>query len=176
MKIVEKTKTYVKEKIKQFLNSRFLLALTMLSIGISYTVIYYEAPEVLNPHVITVSADDTHATVTDAGTETEDDSAEETPIYTAEVSAYTSRVEETDGSPYVSADGTNLKEVYECVVASNDYEFGTRLAIEELGVCTVRDRLNSRYNGTGNIDVYMGNDLLRAKEFGRRTLNYIVIK
>lgn len=94
----------------------------------------------------------------------------------AEVSAYTSTYSQTDGSPYITADGTNLKEIYECVIASNDYDFGTKLAIEELGVCTVHDRLNSRYDGTGNLDWYAGNDLTRALEFGRRELSYIVIE
>lgn len=95
-------------------------------------------------------------------------------LMVAEVSAYTSSEEETDSTPYITADGTDLREVYECVVASNDHEFGTKLAIENLGICTVHDRMNSRY--TNAIDVYMGNDKQRALEFGRKELSYIVIE
>lgn len=85
-----------------------------------------------------------------------------------EMSAYTSRVEETDNSPCISADGTNICEYDGCVVASNDYEFGTKIVVDGFGECEVKDRMNSRYNGTGNMDIYFKMDLEGALEFGRR--------
>lgn len=85
-----------------------------------------------------------------------------------EMSAYTSRVEETDSSPCISADGTNICEYDGCVVASNDYEFGTKVVIDGFGECEVKDRMNSRYNGTGNMDIYFKMDLKGALEFGRK--------
>jgi len=93
----------------------------------------------------------------------------------AEVSAYTSEAIQTDSSPYITADGTNLKNEYKCIIASNDYDFGTRIDIETLGVCEVHDRMNSRYTGQNKIDVYMGNDKTRAIEFGRKELAFIVL-
>lgn len=95
-------------------------------------------------------------------------------IKMAEFTAYTSEEAQTNSEPYITADGTDLRGVYECVIASNSYEFGTKLAIEDLGVCEVHDRMNPRYD-EGNIDVYFGNDKKRALEFGRKTLSYIVI-
>jgi len=94
----------------------------------------------------------------------------------AEVSAYTSSKSETDDSPFLTASGLDLSNHFECVVASNDYAFGTKLAIEGIGICSVEDRMNSRYTGTGNIDLYMGTDKQRALTFGRRKLSYIVIE
>jgi 3D (Asp-Asp-Asp) domain-containing protein len=86
------------------------------------------------------------------------------------VTAYTSRVAETDNDPYITADGTNLKKIYHCVIATNDYEFGTIINIATIGDCEVVDRMADKYTGKNRIDVYMGNDLLRAKEFGKRRL------
>lgn len=52
--------------------------------------------------------------------------------------------------------------------ASNDYEFGTVLTIEGIGTCEVRDRMNARYTGTGNIDYYAGKDVPLAMKIGRQ--------
>lgn len=87
---------------------------------------------------------------------------------TVEMSAYTSRVEETDETPCISADGTNICEYEGCVVASNDYKFGTKIIVDGFGECEVKDRMNSRYTGTGNMDIYFGEDLKGALTFGRR--------
>jgi len=92
-----------------------------------------------------------------------------------EVSAYTSRISETDSSPCISADGTNICEYNGCVVASNDYDFGTKIKIDGFGVCEVKDRMNKRYTGTGNIDIYFGKNVEKALKFGRRTLKIVVI-
>ena len=89
----------------------------------------------------------------------------------AEVSAYTSRTEETDGSPCISADNTNICEYKGCVIASNDYPLGSKIELEGVGECIVKDRMNSRYTGTGNMDLYMGMDLEKALAFGRKKVN-----
>jgi len=88
-----------------------------------------------------------------------------------EVSAYTSRVSETDSSPCISASNKNICELDYCVIATNDYPLGAKIEIEGFGSCVVEDRMNSRYTGTGNIDIYMGMDLERALAFGRQRLN-----
>lgn len=88
------------------------------------------------------------------------------------ISMYTSRPEETDSSPCISADNSDicalLKE-YKNTCASNDLDFGTTVEIMGLGVCTIRDRMNSRYTGQGRIDWYAGNDVDGAIEHGIKT-------
>lgn len=93
---------------------------------------------------------------------------------TGEFSAYTSHVAQTDDSPCISADGTNICEYDGCVVASNDYEFGTIVEVEGFGECEVKDRMNSRYTGSGNMDIYFGLDYDEAVKFGRKQLSYII--
>jgi hypothetical protein len=97
------------------------------------------------------------------------------PSTIVEMSAYTSRVEETDSSPCISADGSNICEYDGCVVASNDYAFGTVIDVEGFGLCEVRDRMNSRYTSTGNMDIYFGMDLDGALKFGRQKVEIKVI-
>lgn len=98
---------------------------------------------------------------------------EEPEIYTAIVTAYTSHVEQTDDTPCLAADGSNICFRYEQgehICASNDYPFGTRLRIEGYGICTVADRMNSRYTGTYRIDIYLGYDLMAALDWGVRSV------
>lgn len=89
----------------------------------------------------------------------------------ATVTAYTSRVEETDASPCIAADGSDICARYakgERICASNDYKLGTMLDIQGLGRCVVSDRMNRRYTGTGRVDWYMGHDLTGARKWGIR--------
>ena len=92
----------------------------------------------------------------------------------ATVTAYTSRVQETDSSPYITASGVNLKKRFDCIVAHNSLPFGTKVAIDDVGVCEVQDRGASR-NGRNWFDVYFGNDVKRALEFGKRKLAFKVL-
>lgn len=91
----------------------------------------------------------------------------------AEVSAYTSRVQETDDTPCVAANGKDIckqhaQGIQTC--AANDYKMGTKLKIEGMGTCIVSDRLNKRYTGTGRIDWYMGMDTPAAYRHGVKKL------
>jgi 3D (Asp-Asp-Asp) domain-containing protein len=90
-------------------------------------------------------------------------------------SAYTSRPEETDDTPFTTADGTNLKRAWQCIVANNTLPFGTKIDIKTVGVCVIRDRMHPRY-GARHFDIYFGNDLDAALEFGRRKLAYRIVK
>ena len=90
------------------------------------------------------------------------------------VTAYTSRVHETDSSPYITASGVNLKKRFDCIVAHNSLPFGTKVNIDDVGVCEVQDRGASR-NGKNWFDVYFGNDVKRALEFGKRKLAFRVL-
>ena len=102
---------------------------------------------------------------------------EEPEIYTAIVTAYTSHVEQTDDMPCLAADGSNICFRYEegeHICATNDYPFGTRLYVEGYGTCTVADRMNSRYTGTGRVDIYLGYDLEAAFDWGVRSVKITV--
>lgn len=97
----------------------------------------------------------------------------------ASVSAYSSRKQETDDTPEIGATGENLWHLYKKgihTVASNDYKLGTVLEIGNLGRFIVKDRMNRRYTGKGNIDIYMGYNTKEALKFGRKNLIVRVIE
>lgn len=96
--------------------------------------------------------------------------------YTGNFSMYTSSVKETDDSPFITADGTDLHKVSECIIANNKLKFGAKIYILELGtVCTVHDRMN-RKNGEDHFDIYTHNDRQYALNFGRRMLTYTILE
>ena len=91
----------------------------------------------------------------------------------SDVSAYTSRVQETDSSPCIAANGKDICKLHKQGIqtcASNDYKLGAKLKIEGLGECIVSDRMNRRYTGTGRVDFYMGMDLKGALSHGVKKL------
>lgn len=94
------------------------------------------------------------------------------------VSAYTSEVGQTDATPCLAADGSDICERYaagEGICASNLFPMGVQLVVEGLGRCTVADRMNSRH-GTNKIDWYMGADTKAAITFGIKKLNVYTIE
>jgi 3D (Asp-Asp-Asp) domain-containing protein len=88
--------------------------------------------------------------------------------------AYNSRRFQTDGTPHTTADGTNLGKSTPCVVANNHMKMGTKVQVQGLGVCVVHDRMR-RGAAANHFDVYMGNSVSRAREFGRRILAYRIL-
>jgi len=96
-------------------------------------------------------------------------------LKTGNFSAYTSDPAETDSTPFITADGTNLLKNNSPIVANNDHPFGTRIYIHGFGVYEVRDRMNRRYTGTNSFDIYFGRDKQKALEFGRRKLKYRIV-
>lgn len=84
-----------------------------------------------------------------------------------EVTAYTSRAEETDSTPFTTANGTR---VHDGVLATNLLPFGTKVRIPALSgdkVYTVEDRMNSRYQN--NVDIWT-DDVNVARQIGRRNV------
>lgn len=80
------------------------------------------------------------------------------------VTGYSSRMRETDDTPFTTASGTR---VHEGTVAVNWLPFGTKVRIPELfgdQVFTVEDRMNKRHQGN-SIDVWF-NDTQKALRFG----------
>jgi len=87
--------------------------------------------------------------------------------------AYTSRPEETDDTPFIAADGTH---VFDGMVAANFLPFGTKLRIPELygdKVFTVHDRMNKRYHY--KVDLWMEN-LQDAYNHGLRTIDIEILE
>jgi len=99
---------------------------------------------------------------------------DETEWITAEASAYTSRVEECDDSPCISANGMNICEYNGCIVANNSLKLNSYVEVEGFGKCLVADRMNRRY-GKNNMDIYFGKDLKKALKFGRRNIKYKIL-
>lgn len=92
--------------------------------------------------------------------------------YTVSVSAYSSTPDQTDDSPFITANGTY---VHDGIVATNFLPFGTAIKIPEMfgdKVFVVTDRMNRRY--ATNVDVWMA-DRMSALQFGRRTLTIEVL-
>ena len=93
-----------------------------------------------------------------------------------EVTAYTSRPEETDDTPCVSASGDDICDLHNqgtMICAANFVPIGTTLAIDGIPghnqfTCLVLDRMNSRYQN--RVDIYYGMDTESALQFGRRNL------
>ena len=86
--------------------------------------------------------------------------------------AYTSRASETSGDPYMGAWNNKLTPGEKAIAVSRDLlkrglTNGVEVKIEGLpGVYRVRDKMNKRWKR--RIDIYMGNDLKRAREWGKR--------
>ncbi len=95
----------------------------------------------------------------------------------ATVTMYTSRVQETDDTPCISATGDDICILHKAgknICAANDYKFGTKLTIEGLGTCEVLDRMNSRFNGQNKVDWYNGMETAEAIRFGVKNLNMTI--
>lgn len=73
------------------------------------------------------------------------------------VTMYTSRPEETDGTPCIGANGQDQCVLWskgQNICATNWADLGSVLEVEGLGECLVLDRMNSRYNT--EVDWYNG--------------------
>ena len=93
--------------------------------------------------------------------------------YEADVTAYSSRVEETDDTPFLAASGKN---VHWGMVASNSHPFGTQIRFPELypdTVFIVGDRMHSRFNS--RLDIWFP-EYEAARRFGKQTTRVEVIE
>ncbi len=87
-------------------------------------------------------------------------------VVVAEVSAYTSSVDETDDTPHITASGSTTREgVLAC---PGRFKFGTKIEIDgKLYSC--EDRMGKRYRDKMNFDVWMDSKEV-AYQWGRKTL------
>ncbi len=85
------------------------------------------------------------------------------------ITVYTSTPDQTDSTPCITADGTDLcKRGTEDVVAANWLPFGTKVKIPSLygdRVFEVHDRMNARY-GYGRMDIWLNTSKTEARKFG----------
>ena len=96
---------------------------------------------------------------------------------TVTVTAYNSVPAQTDGSPCIAADGSDICKLY----AKGDYScasalpFGTKINVPGFGVCTVRDRLAPKYYY--RVDIHMGGAdcIPKARAWGKKKLTVTVI-
>jgi len=92
---------------------------------------------------------------------------------TLQVSAYNSEVAQTDDSPFITAQGTHVRDG---IVATNILPFGTLVKMPDLfgdKVFVVEDRMNTRYQN--HMDIWMA-EKQDALKFGRRTVSVLVIR
>lgn len=99
------------------------------------------------------------------------------PKFTAKVTAYNSVPEQTDSTPCIAANGSNICElrkrgVQTCAAA---LPFGMKLSVPGFGECIVVDRLAPKY--ANRIDLYMGgrDEVAKARAWGSKTLQVTVL-
>lgn len=95
-------------------------------------------------------------------------------FYSAKVSAYTSSVDQTDDTPFITASGSYVRDG---IAAANFLPMGTKFRIPKLfgdKVFVVEDRMNSRYNGTTHVDIFM-EDGRAARLFGMQNAQLEVL-
>ena len=86
------------------------------------------------------------------------------------ITAYTSTPDQTDDSPFISANGAH---VYDGMIAANWLPFGTKIKIPAIygdKVFTVEDRMNERY-GFGRMDIWMDAPRQVAIKFGVKVVD-----
>jgi 3D (Asp-Asp-Asp) domain-containing protein len=89
------------------------------------------------------------------------------------VTAYSSSLDETDDTPFITASGNHVREG---VVATNFLPFGTLVQIPELygnRIFVVEDRMHEKHQE--RIDIWMRTKE-EAKLFGKKTARIVIIK
>lgn len=87
-----------------------------------------------------------------------------------EITAYSSEIGQTDDSPCISADGSDICSLHEKgmrVCAANFVLLGTVLKVGGVD-CVIRDRMNPRFKN--RVDLYFGQDRASALKFGHQIL------
>jgi 3D (Asp-Asp-Asp) domain-containing protein len=87
-------------------------------------------------------------------------------------SAYNSTVAQTDGNPHITAWGDSIKPGMKYIAVSRDLlrkglKHDTPVVIEGFeGLYFVKDKMHHKWRN--KIDIYMGNDIKAARQWGRR--------
>ena len=92
--------------------------------------------------------------------------------YTVRATAYSSTVDQTDSSPFITASGTRVRDG---IIAANFLPFGTVVRIPDVygdKLFVVEDRMHERY--WYNVDIWFPERSL-AREFGARKIKIEVV-
>lgn len=90
-------------------------------------------------------------------------------------SAYNSTSAQTEGNPKITAWGDTLKPGMKVIAVSRDLirkglDYNTPVRIEGLeGIFFVKDKMHHRWKN--KIDIYMGEDIQKARNWGRKRLS-----
>ncbi len=90
------------------------------------------------------------------------------------ITAYSSTVDQTDDTPFITASG---KKVKDGIIANNLLPFGTKIRIPKLfgdKIFIVEDRMNKR-KGNYHADIWF-ESLLQAKNFGAKTAEIEIVE
>ncbi|MFA6018529.1 MAG: hypothetical protein WC776_05120 [Patescibacteria group bacterium] len=94
------------------------------------------------------------------------------------VTAYNSVPWQTDSTPCIAADGTDICEQHEKGIktCAARYPFGSIVLVPGWGACRVVDRLSSRY--ASRVDLYFGgaDKIAEARAFGKKKLKIVVLR
>lgn len=96
-----------------------------------------------------------------------------TKVYETFVTGYSSSVDETDSTPFITASGERVRDG---IVAANFLPFGSKIKIPEVfgnKVFVVKDRMHSRH--ADKVDIWFESKVL-AKQFGRQKLQVQVLE
>lgn len=89
----------------------------------------------------------------------------------ATVTAYSSSVDETDDTPFITANGEHVG--HGTLACPTKYPFGTKIKIEGR-VYTCKDRMNARYRNIEHFDVWQGSKE-EALNFGKKEVTVEVL-
>lgn len=93
--------------------------------------------------------------------------------YIGEVTGYSSREEETDDTPHITASGSL---VHWGIVATNAYPFGTKMRFPDIygdRIFTVTDRMNARYKN--RVDLWFP-EYEQARRFGLQATTIEIVQ
>lgn len=170
MTIISRISDYSIERIKTVASLGLLVAITLVSLPLQTADAdaTTEVSPLLNGFMKNDEGSEYHFTV---------------PTYTkveairtyryVPMTAYTSRPEETDSTPFITADGSHVRDG---IVACNFLPFGTKVRIPSLfgdKVFEVHDRMNKRY--PYKMDFWM-EDLGEARQFGVRYAHIEIVE
>ena len=91
------------------------------------------------------------------------------------VTAYNPVPEQTDSTPCLTANNTEICSEKKSIVAANWLPFGTKVKIPDYfgdRVFEVQDRMNKRYSDRVDVLMY---DLAEARQFGKRNLRIVIL-
>ena len=98
-----------------------------------------------------------------------------TKMFQVVASAYNSLAYQTGSNPNITAFGDSLKPGMRYIAVSRDLldsglVHNTKVKLEGFdGLFTVKDKMNKRWRK--RIDIYMGTDVKKAKEWGKKKIN-----